>query len=105
MKVPSNGWLISFTMENPIELDDLGVPPNHRKPPVTTWSQHVVPEPSQVGMAVAQVIFSFADLGMVICYIATEHDPLIVDLAIRDGDFPQLCKRLPEDMFLQIGIT
>ena len=38
MKVPSNGWLISFTMENPIELDDLGVPPNHRKPPVTTWS-------------------------------------------------------------------
>ena len=32
--------------------------------------------------------------------IAIEHGPFIVDLPIKNGDFPQLCKRLPEDKFL-----
>jgi hypothetical protein len=39
---------------------------------------------------------------LVICYIAIENGPVeIVDLPTKNGDFPWLCKRLPEGKSLQ----
>ena len=34
---------------------------------------------------------------LVICYIAIENTLIILNFPIKNGDFPELCKRLPED--------
>ena len=83
MKVPNNGWLISFAMENP--MDDLGVPPLKWKPPVFFGRSS---RSTLVRHPTLEWQLRRWDVPSGYVKIATEHGPLIVDLAIRDGDFP-----------------
>jgi len=48
--------------------------------------QKVVSAPLQVGDFTIKTTYP-----LVICYIAIENGPFIVDLPIENGDFPQLC--------------